>query len=85
MPYFQKKPSKYEILNNFSSSANHGGRHFYSTFLQCKSMDWFLYDGGLRHEKVNSTFNHEDKISMLYSTVNRGVFRNLSDIYNRTF
>ena len=22
--------------------------------LQCKSMDWFLYDRDLRHEKVNS-------------------------------
>ena len=22
-------------------------------YLLCKSMDWFLYDNGLRHERVN--------------------------------
>ena len=27
--------------------------------LLCKSIDWFLYDNGLRHERVNSTDRHQ--------------------------
>ena len=31
-----------------------GGRyHIKTSPLLCKSMDWFLYDNGLRHERVN--------------------------------
>ena len=25
----------------------------------CKSMDWFLYDNGLRHERVNNYYKLE--------------------------
>ena len=32
------------LLNSFMTEAD----------LLCKSMDWFLYDNGLRHERVNS-------------------------------
>ena len=34
-----------------------------STDLLCKSMDWFLYDSGLRHEKVKEIFQS----SLLFS------------------
>ena len=36
------------------NSLHDGGRyHIENSPLICKSMDWFLYDIGLRHEKVN--------------------------------
>ena len=28
--------------------------------LLCNSLDWFLYDNGLRHERVNITFDQSD-------------------------
>ena len=30
-----------------------------AVIIQSKSMDWFLYDNGLRHERVNETHNGE--------------------------
>ena len=48
--------------------------------LLCKSMDWFLYDIGLRRERVNYAF--VSKISLSHSTE---VFHtNLSQLLNRT-
>ena len=35
-----------------------------STDLQCKSVDWFLYDNSLRHEKVNIIY-------LIQSTIHR--------------
>ena len=32
-----------------------------STDLLCKSVDWFLYDNGLRHERINGRFDDESK------------------------
>ena len=38
-PFFEKKKIQCETSFNF--------------LLLCKSMDWFLYDNGLHHERVN--------------------------------
>ena len=38
---------------------------------QCKSMDWFLYDRDLRHERVNGT------LKLLYSEVDLGPLQHL--------
>ena len=35
------------MLNTFNS---------FMTDLQSKSMDWFLYDNGIRHERVNDNW-----------------------------
>ena len=34
----------------------------------CKSMDWFLYDNGLRHERVKLESLHLGNVSVLYIT-----------------
>ena len=43
------KPSLFLTLHD-------GGRyHIETSDLQSKSMDWFLYDNGVRHERINVT------------------------------
>ena len=42
-----------------------------STDLLCKSMDWFLYDNGLRLERVKQANKHAKKIPKLFTTCNR--------------
>ena len=46
---------KYAFLNAFNSFHDGGRYHIETSPLICfpKSMDWFLYDNGLRHERVN--------------------------------
>ena len=48
------------VVNNELPAMDHdylfqdGGRyHIKTSLLQNKSMEWFLYDNGLRHERVN--------------------------------
>ena len=36
-----------------------------------KSMDWFLYDVGLRHEKVNFRWNHDKTYD--FRMISRGI------------
>ena len=51
-----KYNQNYEMSYNFSLTLSWPGplsHRNQSIYLQCKSMDCFLYDNGLRHERVN--------------------------------
>ena len=37
----------------------------YHIDLQSKSMDWFLYDRGLRHEKVKKKYIHDNHLPFM--------------------
>ena len=57
-----------------------------SIHLLCKSIDWFLYDNGLRHERVNDNVDKKQRISILdisrsshqRCSVEKGVLRNFA-------
>ena len=43
----------------------------FNSFMFCKSMDWFLYDRNLRHEKIKRKLDSDINSSAVISRVNR--------------
>ena len=59
-----RQPLNYSIRHepDFSTSPV----NFFTTDdLQCKSMNWFLYDGDLRHDRINSVFYGTESLGYL--------------------
>ena len=52
----------------------------------CKSMDWFLYDNGLRHERVKDFFYFVEKscfVLKLFKFFDFQLFYDLSNLWRR--